>query len=319
MNNRINYTFVGILVLVGIVFMLAFAYWMLKPSNEAETKVYGVDFDESVLGLNIDAPVKYRGITVGKVTSIGINESNAEQVRVLVTILKSTPIKEDTIAKLTAQGITGLSYINLSLGSNGAAELVKLDGQKYPIIKTAPSFLTNLEESFSNVSNQLSSTLGRTEKLLGNKNQEQLAKLLHRTANVMEKMDKLLDEKTIAHLQSSAKNLDEFSQKLNALAPNVDAFITKSILWEEKISASFESIMSSYLGIKGSMEEIKRAVSSGEFNIKEISADIVPTLNATFLEMQELMIKLQETLEAHQKSPSDILYKSREIQKAPGE
>jgi phospholipid/cholesterol/gamma-HCH transport system substrate-binding protein len=135
----------------------------------------------------------------------------------------------------------------------------------------------------------------------------------------MEKMDKLLDEKTIAHLQSSAKNLDEFSQKLNALAPNVDAFITKSILWEEKISASFESIMSSYLGIKGSMEEIKRAVSSGEFNIKEISADIVPTLNATFLEMQELMIKLQETLEAHQKSPSDILYKSREIQKAPGE
>lgn len=319
MNNRVNYTFVGILVLVGIVLMLAFTYWMLKPSDESETKIYGIDFDESVLGLNIDAPVKYRGISVGKVTDIGINETNAEQVRVLVTILKSTPIKEDTVAKLTAQGITGLSYINLSLGSNGAADLKKLDGQKYPLIQTAPSFLTNLEESFSSVSSRLSSTLGRTEKLLGSKNQEQLAKLLNKTANVMEKMDLLLDDKTILHLQNSAKNLDEFSQKMNDLAPTVDNFIAKSVLWEDKITNSFESIMTSYMGIKSSMKEIERAVASGEFNIKEISADVVPTLNATFLEMQELMIKLQETLEEHQKSPSDILYRSRAIQKAPGE
>jgi phospholipid/cholesterol/gamma-HCH transport system substrate-binding protein len=67
------------------------------------------------------------------------------------------------------------------------------------------------------------------------------------------------------------------------------------------------------------MTEVKRAVSSGEFNIKEISADIIPTMNATLLEMQELLIKLNDTLEEHQKSPSDIFYKSREIQKAPGE
>lgn len=319
MNNRVNYTFVGILVLLGVALMIGFAYWMLKPSVDSETKIYSIHFDESVLGLNLDAPVKYRGISVGKVTSIGIYEKNVEQVEVLVTILKTTPIKEDTVAQLTAQGITGLSYINLNLGSHNSKNLEAQKNEKYPVIKTVPSFFTNIEESFSSVSTKLSSTLGKTEELLGEKNQEQLSLLLKRTADVMEKMDKLLDDKTIHHLQSSAKNLDDFSYKLDAVMPNIDSFITKSEAWEDKISGSFDSIMNSYLGIKSSMNEIKRAVSSGEFNVKEITADIVPTMNATFIEMQELMIQVENVLQEYQKSPSDILYKTTEIKKAPGE
>ncbi len=319
MNNRVNYTLVGVFVIVGMAFMSAFAYWMLKPSAKSETKRYAIHFDESVLGLNPDAAVKFRGINVGKVVDIGINEENAQQVEVLIDILKNTPVKEDTVAKLTAQGITGLSYINLSLGSNDAKPLVVQANEKYPIIKTIPSFFENFEKSLGSVSSRLSSTLGKTEELLNDDNQKELARLLQKTASVMEKMDKLLDEKTVAHLQNSAKNIDEFSIKLNKMMPNIDNFIVKSEQWEDKIAGSFNSIMHSYLGIKSSMDEIKRAVASGEFNLKAISADVVPTMNSTFLEMQELMIKLQDTLEGYQKSPSDIFYKQKEIKKAPGE
>ena len=73
--------------------MLGFTYWLMKPASEDEVTNYNIYFDESVLGLNLDAPVKYRGITVGKVTKLNINENNTEQVRVQITILKSTPIK----------------------------------------------------------------------------------------------------------------------------------------------------------------------------------------------------------------------------------
>lgn len=319
MNNRVNYTFVGVMVLMGVAMMVAAAYWMLKPSVQEQTKVYAIDFDESVLGLNIDAPVKYRGISVGKVSSIGINETNAEQVRVIIKILKTTPIKEDTVAKLTPQGITGLTYINLSLGSNTAPVLLKKANERYPVIRTAPSFFTNFEQSLSSVSSQLSSTLGKTEELLGRENQMQLTRLLQRTANVMEKMDKLLDDKTIGHLQKSAENMESFTQKLDQLVPKVEQFVDRSILWEENIQKSFSSIMQSYLGIKSSMNEVKRAVASGEFNIKEISADILPTLNATLQETQQLLIRINTTLDEHEKSPSDLFFKSRETQKAPGE
>jgi phospholipid/cholesterol/gamma-HCH transport system substrate-binding protein len=89
--------------------------------------------------------------------------------------------------------------------------------------------------------------------------------------------------------------------------------------WEDKISGSFASIMNSYLGIRSSMDEIKRAVASGEFNIKDIAGDMVPTLNNTLSEMQQLMIRMEDTLQQYDRSPSDILYKQENIKKGPGE
>lgn len=319
MNNRVNYTIVGILVIVAISLMIAFAYWLIKPELSNDLKKYTIYFDESVLGLRINAPVKYRGISVGKVKVLEINSHNSEQVQVTISILKTTPIKTNTVAKLTAQGITGLTYINLSMGGHNAEILEVTENEKYPIIKTVPSFFENFEKSLGSVSTRLSSTLGLTEELLGEDNQKQMSLLLKHSASVMYKMDLLLDEDTIKHIHSSSKNLDEFSQKLNKMMPDIDNFLQKSTKWEDSIAESFDSITTSYVGITASMDEIKRAVSSGEFNIQDMSADVIPTMNNTFLQMQELMIRVEGALEQYNSSPSDILYKKETIKKAPGE
>lgn len=319
MNNKVNYTLVGFLVFLGISLMLGFTYWLLQPSKEIEIRKYNIHFDESVLGLNIDSPVKYRGIKVGSVTSLRINPNNMQQVEVLVTILKTTPIKEDTVAQLTAQGITGLSYINLSMGSISAGDLKTREGDKYPVIKTVPSFFDNFESSLGNVSSKLSSTLTQTEKLLNDGNQKDISLLLKRTAAFMDKLDRVLDDKTINHLQSTVKNMDNISQKVEVLTPDVGKFLNKSVEWEDKIANSFYSIMKDYTGIKASMDEIKRAVASGEFNIKDIANDVVPNMNNTLLEMQELMIRLDGMMEKYERSPGDILFKQEEVKKGPGE
>lgn len=319
MNNRVNYTAVGFLVLLGVSLMMAFTYWMVKPTVDDDVRNYTIYFDESVLGLNLDAPVKYRGISVGKVFHMKINPKNSEQVEVTVRILKTTPVKVDTVAKLTAQGITGLTYVNLSMGGHISEILEAKKGEKYPVIKTVPSFFENFEKSLGTVSNRLSSTLGRTEELLGDENQKEISLLLQRSARVMQKIDLLLDDETITHIQLTATNMDSFTRKADKLMPDIDHFIGKSVAWEDDIATSFGSIATSYKGIKSSMDEFKRAISSGEFNMKELGADVVPTVNNTLIEMQELMIKFEETLEQYDKSPSDILYKQQDIRKAPGE
>jgi len=319
MNNKVNYTVVGLLVLLGLTMILTFSYWLLQPTVDEKTSQYIIYFDESVLGLNIDAPVKYRGISVGKVNHLRINPNNSEQVEVLVTILRTTPVKVDTAAKLTAQGITGLSYINLSMGGDSSQTLSRLEGAEYPVIKSIPSFFENFEKSLGSVSTNLSNTLIQTEKLLNDDNQEQVALLLQRTAGFMDRLERLLDDKTINSLQKSVENLESATTKVDKVIPNIDIFIDKSVEWEDNIHNSFNSIMNSYLGIRSSMDEIKRAVSSGEFNIKEITSDLVPTMNSTLLDMQDVMIKFQDTLNQYDRSPSDILYKQEEIKKAPGE
>ncbi len=326
MNNKVNYTLVGLVVLFGISLMVGFGYWLLKPSEDLQTKRYYIRFDESVLGLNIDAAVKYRGINVGKVTSLRINPKNSEQVEVLVTVLKSTPIKENTVAKLTAQGITGLSYINLSMGDNNAPPLEVQDGEKYPVIKSIPSFFENIEQSLGTVSTNLSKTLVRTSELLDDENQKEITLVLKRTSSFMGKMDKMLDERTIRHIQSSArrvdstmKNVDSITAKIDNMLPKIEHFVDHSVLWEVKTSDSFSSITNSYLGIKDSMDEFKHAIANGDFNIKEITSDIVPTINNTLIEMQHMMIRVEDTLNQYKRSPSDILFKEEAIKKGPGE
>ena len=319
MNNKVNYTLVGFLVLFGMFMMVGFSYWLLQPSNEKEDKIYSIYFDESVLGLNLEAPVKYRGISVGKVINLKISEYNSQQVEVQVSVLKSTPIKTSTRAKLTPQGITGLSYINLTMGDKNAPLLKKIVENKYPIIKTTPSFFDTIEKSFGNVSTNLSKTLNGTQKLLDAENQEQITLLLKRSANFMDKLEKLLDDETIIHIQKSMKNLNETSEKLNLMMPKIEYFVDNSVEWENEISNSFGSIMDSYLGIKDSMNEFKRAVSSGEFNIKEMSDDLIPTVNNAVLDLQQLMIKVDSIIEQYERSPGDLFFKQQEIKKGPGE
>ena len=65
--------------------------------------------------------MKYRGVDVGSVKTMIIDPDNARLVRVDVRLRKETPVKTDTRASLTLQGITGAVYIELN-GGNPAAQ-----------------------------------------------------------------------------------------------------------------------------------------------------------------------------------------------------
>lgn len=338
MNNKVNYGTVGFLVLLGLSLMIWFGYWLLKPSNELEMQKYAIFFDESILGLNLDAPVKYKGISVGKISKLRINPKNSQQVEVIVNILKTTPIKTTTVAKLTSQGITGLSYINLNIGDNNASILMAKDGEEYPVIKTTPSLLIKLEKTFEDVSSSLSSTLNKTNIILGKENQQEIAQLfknankilggenqhditkLLKNSNIfISKMNKLLDDKMIEDFHETINNFNDITKKLDKMMPQIEKFVDNSIEWEDKISNSFKSITGSYVGIKETMDHFRTALVRGDFNIKDISQEVIPTINSTMIEMQALMIKMQETLDQYERSPGDIIFKQEKIKKGPGE
>jgi phospholipid/cholesterol/gamma-HCH transport system substrate-binding protein len=319
MNNKVNYTLIGLIVLLGIMSMLGFTYWMLKPAKSQETQKYIIYFNESVLGLNLDAPVKYKGIKVGKVTRLRINPQNTEQVEVTVEILKTTPIKEDTVAKLTAQGITGLSYINLTEGSNNAPPLQVKKGQNYPVIKAAPSFFANIEKSLDSVSELFLVTLDRANELLNDENQKQFSKFLEKSALLVSKVDTLLDAKTIAHLQASAKNLEHITQKANKSIPNIDKLVQNSIAWENKINNSFVNIKNTYTEMGLIMNNMAKSFLHVEKNVEDVTVQTLPLVNTTMLQMQQTLIGLDALINQYERSPSDVLFKKEKEKRGPGE
>lgn len=319
MNNKVNYTLVGLLVLVGFIMIFSFSYWLLKPEQEEKTQKYLILFNESVLGLNIDSVVKYRGIDVGKVSDIRINPKNTEQVEVLITILKTTPVKEQTVAKLTSQGITGLSYINLDLGDNNAPFLKAREGEEYPVIKTTPSLFQNIEKSMGNVSDKILNLLVKGESLLNDENQKEISLLLNKSASFMTKLDQLLDEKSINHFHNILENADNITQKTDKLIPKIEQLVNDTSNFENHLLQDVDSITTSFLAFRTSMDELQKAIQNGDFNFKEITKDTIPILNNTLIQMENLMIKLEESIKNYNRSPADIIFKTEEIKKGPGE
>ena len=320
MNNRTNYALVGAFVLISFVFISIFVYWLVRPSDEVEMKKYVIYFNESVLGLNLDAPVKYRGITVGKVVKLGINPKNSEQVRVVISVDKSTPIKTSTVAKLTAQGITGLSYINLSLGDKNSPLLTKAPpGEQYPVIKSVPSFFESFQTSMGSLYNKLSHTLENVDKTLDEENRKELSRLLHESSNFFARLNRVLDDKTIQNIHTTMENAASISTQVDQTMPQVDSLIQSSIAWERETKDAFGKIVQSYMQIQKTSDAIGEAVRRGDFDLRSITSEFIPALNKSLNTLNGVLSELRATIQEYKKSPRDILFKETQMKKAPGE
>ncbi len=125
MEDKVNYTVVGAFVLALGAALITGVLWLSAGfSARKHLLPYQSIVSESVAGLNLDAPVKYLGVDVGKVSAIRIDPGNPRQVVLRFLIEQGTPIKKDTEAVLKTQGLTGIAYVELNGGSVGSPPLV---------------------------------------------------------------------------------------------------------------------------------------------------------------------------------------------------
>ncbi|MBP8120458.1 MAG: MCE family protein, partial [Burkholderiales bacterium] len=96
-----NYAVVGAFVLALGAVLVAGILWI--ASGGAFQKKYDhylAIMEESVSGLNLNAPVKYNGVEVGKVRSIALDPVKPQNVRLVFAIERGSPIKQNTLAVL---------------------------------------------------------------------------------------------------------------------------------------------------------------------------------------------------------------------------
>lgn len=319
MNSRTNYTLVGAFVVISTVLIVSFVYWMLKPAEKAALQPYKIFFSESVSGLNLDSPVKYRGITVGKVKEMRINPENNEEILIGISIDANTPVKTDTVAKLTAQGITGLVFIDLSEGSKDAPLLHPKEGAIVAVIPSTPSFFEQVGETLGSVSAQLTIALDRVSRLLDEKNREEFSALLAHTTGTMRQVEKLLNDETIAQLKSTITHASSAAEKIDAMTPRLAFLVENSVAFEDSVKASFASIMNSYLTIGESMAVFQEKNENGHYSVKDNIGAPMKEFELSMRELQRTLATLNRILETYESSPSDILFKTEEPHIGPGE
>ena len=142
METDKHYFFEGLFIIVFFVAAAIFAVW-LGSTGRYDDVVYRIHFPDSVSGLAVGDPVKYRGIDVGTVKSMIIDPDNSRLVLVEVRLRKETPVKTDTRASLAMKGITGVVFIELNGGDPAAKTLLAVTPQD--TIPEIPSEKTGLK------------------------------------------------------------------------------------------------------------------------------------------------------------------------------
>lgn len=154
MDTRINFFRIGLFVSVISFLLILAIFWLGKYGLEDKKyDTYYIYFDESISGLNIGSPIKYKGFDVGLVKYIKISPHNSEKIEVEIQIQKGTPIKDDNYAILGNLGITGLKYVELK---GGSSEAKPLEENKYglKIINSKKSALSNLVDSTEDITKE---------------------------------------------------------------------------------------------------------------------------------------------------------------------
>lgn len=153
----------------------AFVYYLVNFGGGQESNAmtrYAIYFDNSVAGLPRGAPVKLKGIAVGVVDEIHFVSRENDRILVIADIVETAPIRQDTVASIESQGITGTTYLSLE-NTNPAAPpvyLKKEKGEKYPVILSEKSELQTVLSSAPELMGGLAKTATQMQKLLSDKN-----------------------------------------------------------------------------------------------------------------------------------------------------
>ena len=233
METKVNYAVVGVFVLALGAALVAGILWI--ASGGAFQKHYDLYLaieEESVAGLNLNAPVKFNGVDVGKVRDIQLDTADPKRVTLTFAIESGTPIKTDTEAVLKTQGLTGIAYVELSGSSAGAPPLRAAAGEKYPVIRTKPSLSARLENILTTVLAKLDSTSNNINELLSDENRLAIKNTLANLAAVTQTVAArkgTLD----AGIANAAKTFDNSARVSAELGPVIEHIGRSATRWKK--------------------------------------------------------------------------------------
>jgi phospholipid/cholesterol/gamma-HCH transport system substrate-binding protein len=229
METKANYVAVGAFVLACVIGLVVTILWLAGVQYSQEYAYYQAHFKGPVTGLGKGTVTRYNGIEVGRITNLEFDPSDPQSVIVTMQVQPNLNIRNDSVASIESQGLTGGTYVEISGGTAGAPLLVTQDDQPYPVIHTKPSTFAQLEQSAPEVVAKLNIAASRINDLLNDDNRRAIAHVLanlDETTQVIARRSADIDA-TIANANKAVANLDQASQDVRPTLEQVDLTVRK--------------------------------------------------------------------------------------------
>ena len=315
MENKSHAFAAGLFVLVVTALVVGLGVWLTRDRGNYQS--YELSSSEGVAGLQPQAAVRYKGVSVGRVTHIGFDSQASGNVLIRIAVSVDAPITPTTFAVLGYQGVTGLAYV-----------LLDDAGEPYPAIAPGPSGLPRLPlrtSPFTQLFDQGPAILSRVQEaterinqVLSDDNQRLLRELLANTGQAAGSVH-TLSQRLDATVQ---QRLDPALAALPPLAREATGALQSMRQAGEQVSGMAAEIGQTAKRINapgGTLEQTERGAQALAQAVERFGTTTLPRMERAADETARAARLTGRAASSLGENPQGILYGPGRGQPGPGE
>ena len=295
METRASYMLVGIFSLLAVVGALLFVIWAARTDQSTQQE-YEISFHQNVSGLSVGNDVLLSGVRVGQVSRITLSPTKPGAVQVRVRIDGDAPVRQDSTASMEPLGVTGLSVVSIS-GGTEASPIMKAGAKTVPTIPSQLSRLQTIMATVPAVLNSANTLLDRASAMLTPENAQSFNNIM---TSVAELSDTLSQRR--GSIDSSLVGMADASKSLAQASRRLDSLMLSS---QKALDGSFSRAAESVDKAATRMDGLITAMQPG---MTRFSRDGVEDLQQVLLETKKLMISLNRLTQKLESDPRRFFF-----------
>ena len=306
METRANYAAVGAFVFAMVLLALGAVVWLAGGQINAPKAHYRIYFSGLVSGLREGAAVEYNGVPVGKVEDIRIDPDNVALVQTTIAIDPQLTIKKDAVATLQSNLLSGVSFVQITGGTQDAPRLKTEGNERYPVIRSVPSTLASVAASGPELLDKLNATVDRFNTILDEKNRQALSESLENlrvfTAGLAARND------DIAELTANANSA-------TAAASKLFVSIERSYAGPDGIGSRLTSAISDFDKVAKNLgdtnKQLQGALQDVRPGLRNFSQQTLTNVGSLVAEARQLVASANRVVTTVERNPMSLFFGDR--------
>jgi len=303
LERNAHYALVGLVSLILFLGLIVFVVWLARLQFNNQYTVYDVDFKGPVRGLTSGGEVYFNGIKVGDVTKLSLDKQDPNRVVARIRTTADAPIRVDSSASLEPQGITGVSYLQITAGTVSKPLLKDVTPpNEVPVIHSQQSALEGLLQGGGDVLTRTVQTLDRVNKVLSDDNianfSASLANLKSDTALIAKQGQMLTD------LDTTVRSIQDASDKIAKLSVDSDQLISGD---GRKV---LENLNGAVTDLRATTAQVRTVVEGLQGPTTDFATTGLPQLTRTIVTLQTTAEDLDRVVNEVERNPRSLLTKA---------
>ncbi|ASM37636.1 lipid asymmetry ABC transporter MlaABCDEF, periplasmic component MlaD [Campylobacter sputorum bv. paraureolyticus LMG 11764] len=304
MENKNSYTIVGVFFVVCVFCISMFLLWMNARGNEDVYRSYYIQTQVLPNGIKDGSEVKFIGVPAGFVKRIYFSNLQNATIEIEVLVNDGLPIKKDSTAVVESQGITGISYINISKGSDEAESFKE---NEKAVIALTPGLIDKITSRADMLYENLINAFNSISLVLNDDNAKKINSIL---TTLNSSISNLGSKENIEKLNSIINSLNMIANNFENESSAMNGFFTRATKTVDSIDRLIYNINHTLAQLNTNQILIRQRIESDDYNLRSIA---FPTLNQTtntMIEFQDVLKEIKSMLFRLEDDPYKFFFKN---------